>query len=93
MATPRPFGRGPFGAMPYSRGLNGPPRQYGVGAYSASVYSTPNLTHGVGGATGIGFALSGEVALAWAVPAQMCEPGTWTLTSLPTGPPNELEPA
>jgi hypothetical protein len=68
MATPRPYGRGPYGASVY-------------GVYR---------TYEVGGLAQVAFgAEAATLVRTWQQPTQMCAAGTWTLTSLPSAPPND----
>jgi hypothetical protein len=68
MATPRPYGRGPYGAP---------------------VYATYR-TYEIGGLAQVAFGAEAATLIrTWQQPTQMCSAGTWTLTSLPTQPPND----
>jgi hypothetical protein len=51
--------------------------------------SGTGVTHDVGGTALVAFSIDGELIRTWQQPTQMCQPGTWTLTSLPSGPPND----
>jgi hypothetical protein len=66
------------------------PRPYGRGPYGTSTYSTYHVRD-VGGLSIVTLGAQGEMIRTWQQPSHVCEPGVWTLTTLPTGPPNELE--
>ena len=67
-----------------------PPRPYGRGPYGTSAYSVYGYRD-VGGLAIVSIGVQGEMIRTWQQPSHVCEPGAWTLTTLPTGPPNELE--
>ena len=64
------------------------PRPYGIGPYGTSVYSTYR-TYSIGGVAFLAFDPTGSLARTWQQPTGMCETGTWTLTTLPSGPVND----
>lgn len=66
------------------------PRPYGRGLYGTSAYSVYGYRD-IGGVAVVTLGATGEMIRTWQQPSHVCEPGTWTLTTLPTGPPNELE--
>ena len=49
----------------------------------------PHDIHQIAGIASLSFTMACEMELTWAQPTAMCETGTWTLTSLPSGPPND----
>lgn len=64
------------------------PRPYGRGSYGSAGYGTGGATE-LGGVAQIAFGAQGDMIRTWQQPTQMCSTGTWTLTTLPTGPIND----
>ena len=62
-------------------------RPYGMGPYGIGPYGP--LTHDIGGMAQISCGASGTMLRTWQQPTQMCATGTWTPTSLPSGPVND----
>lgn len=48
-------------------------------------------THELGGVAIVSLGAQGEMIRTWQQPSHVCEPGTWTPTTLPDGPPNDPE--
>ena len=61
---------------------------FGAGPFGAGPWPTYR-TLDVAGLAVISFNPSGALRETWAIPVQMCETGTWTPTTLPSGPPND----
>ena len=68
------------------------PRPYGRGPYGTGPYSRAGSgVIELGGVAVVSIDVEGSMIRTWQQPSHVCEPGVWTLTALPAGPPNELE--
>ena len=61
---------------------------FGAGSFNTGPWP-PYRIRQVAGAAVISFNTSGHLTDTWSIPLQMCETGTWTPTTLPSGPPND----
>jgi hypothetical protein len=91
MAAPRAFGVGPYSTEAWPADGR---RPFGSGTFGVSVYSTYQFLD-VGGVSLLGLAPANAPLRRTWQQSYPCEAGTWTLTTLPAGPPNtrELETA
>jgi hypothetical protein len=61
---------------------------FGAGPFGVGPWPPYRVVQ-IAGLALISFGPSGTMIETWAIPAQMCETGTWTATTLPSGPPND----
>ena len=88
MSAPRPFGRGSFGAGPYSRGVPGVIEVGGIARLSFDAHGAAALAWRRTPPGSVGSWPQQDCAAGVWAPVDGCGTGAWTVTRLP-----ELEPA
>jgi hypothetical protein len=61
---------------------------FGAGPFGVGPWPPYSVVQ-IAGLAVISFGPTGQLIETWAIPTQMCETGTWTATTLPSGPPND----
>lgn len=61
---------------------------FGAGPFGSGPWPSYRIVQ-IGGVAQMSFMPAATLVETWAQPTAMCATGTWTLTSLPNGPPND----